>query len=131
MDQVGSQSLPSKSKGHAKDDSDEAGIRTCQACMDCLERYIISYNINNYRQLKNRNLFEMVTFLKWTLFSHFFTIYTVSIDISLTQTPSSASPMNDVYNGVWNGVSKLHIVREQIMPCLIGMFRNLWKLFLL
>ena len=77
LDQVGSQSLPSKSKGRAKDDSDEAGIRTCQACMDCLERYIISYNINNYRQLKNRNLFEMVTLLKWTLFSRFFTIYTV------------------------------------------------------
>lgn len=78
LDQVGSQSLPSKSKGRAKDDSDEAGIRACQACMDCLERYIISYNINNYRQLKNRNLFEMVTLLKWSLFSHFFTIYTVS-----------------------------------------------------
>lgn len=78
LDQVGSQSLPSKSKGRAKDDSDEAGIRTCQACMDCLERYIVSYNISNYRQLKNRNLFEMVTLLKWTLFSHFFTIYTVS-----------------------------------------------------
>ena len=78
LDQVGSQSFPNKSKGRAKDDSDEAGIRTCQACMDCVERYIISYNINNYRQLKNRNLFEMVTFLKWTLFSHFFTIYTVS-----------------------------------------------------
>ncbi|XP_073229066.1 rabenosyn-5-like isoform X2 [Porites lutea] len=39
LDQVGSQSLPSKSKGRAKDDSDEAGIRACQACMDCLERY--------------------------------------------------------------------------------------------
>lgn len=39
LDQAGSHSLPRKSKGRSKDDSDEAGIRTCQSCMDCLERY--------------------------------------------------------------------------------------------
>lgn len=39
LDQTGSHSLPRRSKGHSKDDSDEAGIRTCQSCMDCLERY--------------------------------------------------------------------------------------------
>ena len=37
LDQTGS-SLPRRLKGHSKDDSDEAGIRACQACMDCLER---------------------------------------------------------------------------------------------
>lgn len=39
LDQAGSHSLPRRSKAHSKDDSDEAGIRACQACMDCLERY--------------------------------------------------------------------------------------------
>ena len=41
LDQTGSHSLPRRLKGRSKDDSDEAGIRACQACMDCLERYIV------------------------------------------------------------------------------------------
>lgn len=39
LDQGDSLRRPSRSRGHSKDDSDEAGIRTCQSCMDCLERY--------------------------------------------------------------------------------------------
>jgi len=35
LEQAGTRSLPRQSK----DDSDEAGIRACQTCMDCLERY--------------------------------------------------------------------------------------------
>lgn len=39
LDQPGSHGLPRRTKARSKDDSDEAGIRACQACMDCLERY--------------------------------------------------------------------------------------------
>ena len=45
LDQAGSHSLPMRSKGRARDDSDEAGIRACQACMDCLERYTCTVTV--------------------------------------------------------------------------------------
>ena len=67
LDQAGSHSLPRRSKAHSKDDSDEAGIRACQACMDCLERYG-SWKFKKKSligELKNNYLLKKASYIYW------------------------------------------------------------------